>query len=102
MSNSDLIEIEMQMHSHTEKAILVSDDGNEDNAVWLPVSQIQTRRQGRRQDDRHHAGVAGRERKADLMPIVIRRKVVAPPPEPVVTAGQGRRQGECSTACAVR
>ena len=39
MSNSDLIEIEMQMHSHTQKAILVSDDGDEDSAVWLPVSQ---------------------------------------------------------------
>ena len=46
MSNSDLIEIEMQMHSHTQKAILVSDDGNDDNAVWLPVSQIQTRDKG--------------------------------------------------------
>ena len=47
MSNSDqLIEIEMQMHSHTQKAILVSDDGNDDNAVWLPVSQIQTRSKG--------------------------------------------------------
>ena len=34
------------MHSHTQKAILVSDDGNDDNAVWLPVSQIQTRQKG--------------------------------------------------------
>ena len=45
MSN-DLIEIEMQMHSHTQKAILVSDDGDDDSAVWLPVSQIQTRDKG--------------------------------------------------------
>ena len=46
MSNSELIEIEMQMHSSTQKAILVSDDGNDDNAVWLPLSQIQTRQKG--------------------------------------------------------
>ena len=46
MSNSEFIEIEMQMHSFTQKAILVSDNGNEDNAVWLPVSQIQTRDKG--------------------------------------------------------
>jgi hypothetical protein len=33
MGNSELIEIEMQMHSSNQKAILVSDDGNDDNAV---------------------------------------------------------------------
>ena len=83
MSRSDLIDIEMQQHAATEKAILVSDDGDEANAVWLPVSQIQTRQKaGARMIV--NAGVAGHGEGAGLMAIVIRRKVVAPPPEPVV------------------
>lgn len=34
--------IDMQVHEHarTEKAILVSDDGDKDQAVWLPLSQV--------------------------------------------------------------
>jgi hypothetical protein len=35
------IELEMYVHAETEKAILVSEDGEEDNAVWLPKSQIE-------------------------------------------------------------
>lgn len=38
---SDIIDIKMQKHAETEKAILASDDGNKDHAVWLPKSQIE-------------------------------------------------------------
>ena len=46
MAKSDLIDIEMQQHAATDKAILVSDDGEEDNAVWLPLSQLALVRKG--------------------------------------------------------
>lgn len=36
----DTTTIEMHIHTETEKAILVSDDGDEKRAVWLPKSQI--------------------------------------------------------------
>ena len=35
---SDLIDLEMLLHHETEKAILVSDDGDEKKAVWIPKS----------------------------------------------------------------
>ena len=35
-----MVELEMQLHIETEKAILVSEDGEEESAVWLPKSQI--------------------------------------------------------------
>jgi hypothetical protein len=38
---SDLVDIVVQIHHRTERAILVSDDGDRDNAVWLPLSQIE-------------------------------------------------------------
>ncbi len=38
---SDLIDIEVAIHHQTEKAVLVSLDGEKDNAVWLPLSQIE-------------------------------------------------------------
>ena len=39
--NSDLIDIEVYLHVETTKAVFVSDNGNEDEAVWLPKSQIE-------------------------------------------------------------
>jgi len=36
-----LTDLTLHKHRSTEKAILVSDDGNEENAVWLPRSQIE-------------------------------------------------------------
>lgn len=36
-----LVDIEMRRHVETEKAILVSDDGDRDAAVWLPKSLIE-------------------------------------------------------------
>ena len=39
--NSDLIDLTLQKHAETKLAILVSDDGNEKRAVWLPLSQCE-------------------------------------------------------------
>ncbi len=39
--NSDLVDILCHQHAETKLAILVSDDGNEKRAVWLPKSQVE-------------------------------------------------------------
>jgi hypothetical protein len=44
MGNSDLVDLTVQVHAETEKAIFVSDDGDSDSAVWLPKSQIEIER----------------------------------------------------------
>lgn len=44
MPKSDLIDLTMQLHHETPKALLVSDDGDKDKAVWLPLSQIEIER----------------------------------------------------------
>lgn len=36
-----LTDITVQLHQTTERAILVSDDGDVEKAVWLPKSQIE-------------------------------------------------------------
>ena len=41
MTHNDTVDIEVTLHAETALAILVSDDGDEDNAVWLPKSQIE-------------------------------------------------------------
>lgn len=41
---SDLVDLDVQIHASTEKAILVSTDGERANAVWLPLSQIEVER----------------------------------------------------------
>ena len=41
---SDLVDLTMQLHAETPKALLVSDDGVQTNAVWLPLSQIEYRK----------------------------------------------------------
>jgi hypothetical protein len=40
-SKSDLLDLTLQLHAETPKALLVSDDGVQKNAVWLPLSQIE-------------------------------------------------------------
>lgn len=40
-TRSNLIELSLQLHHQTERAILVSDDGSPDSAVWLAKSQIE-------------------------------------------------------------
>jgi hypothetical protein len=43
---SDLVDIACCMHALTDKAILVSDDGEKEHAVWLPRSQIEVENDG--------------------------------------------------------
>ncbi len=38
---SNLIDLEVYVHFETEKAYLVSDDGERDNAIWFPKSQCE-------------------------------------------------------------
>jgi hypothetical protein len=38
---SNLEDIEVCMHHQTDKAVLVSTDGDEDGAVWIPKSQCE-------------------------------------------------------------
>jgi hypothetical protein len=38
---NELTDIEVFVHHRTASAALVSDDGDDDNAVWLPLSQIE-------------------------------------------------------------
>ena len=38
---SDLIDLDLVLHHATDKAILVSIDGNEHRAVWLPKAAIE-------------------------------------------------------------
>lgn len=38
---SNLVDLSMQLHHETAKAILVSDDGEREHAIWLAKSQIE-------------------------------------------------------------
>lgn len=38
---SDLIDVACTQHAETDKAVLISDSGEKDDAVWLPKSQIE-------------------------------------------------------------
>lgn len=44
---SDLIDVEVQIHHRTERAILASDDGDRARAVWLPLAHIEVVSRGR-------------------------------------------------------
>lgn len=44
MSKSDLVDLTMQLHAETAKAVLVSDDGDKAKAIWLPLSQCEIER----------------------------------------------------------
>jgi hypothetical protein len=39
--NSDLVDVSLIFHAQTAKAILVSETGDETDAMWLPKSQIE-------------------------------------------------------------
>jgi len=41
MSKNELADVTVQLHHETPRAILVSDDGDSEKAVWLPLSQIE-------------------------------------------------------------
>lgn len=38
---SDIIDVNCFRHHATDNAILVSDDGERDSAIWLPKSQVE-------------------------------------------------------------
>ena len=38
---SGLVDVEVQIHHRTERAILVSDDGDRERAVWLSLSLVE-------------------------------------------------------------
>ena len=38
---SDLIDVTVQLHHETERAILVSDDRDREKATWIPLSQCE-------------------------------------------------------------
>jgi len=45
---SDLVDVFVAVHHRTERAVLVSLDGERSKAVWLPLSQIEI--ENRKQD----------------------------------------------------
>lgn len=44
MTRSTVIDIQAVIHHETEKAVLVSTDGDRENAVWLPLSAVEVYR----------------------------------------------------------
>jgi hypothetical protein len=47
---SNLIDIEVILHHETDRAVLVSDDGIRENAVWLPKSACEIEQNPRGSD----------------------------------------------------
>ena len=43
---SDVVDIRGQIHAMTDRAILFSDDGDRENAKWLPLSQVEVEKHG--------------------------------------------------------
>jgi hypothetical protein len=43
----ELVDVSVAVHHRTEKAILVSTDGNKQDAVWVPLSQVEIEDRGR-------------------------------------------------------
>lgn len=41
MSKSDLVDVAVQLHHETERAVLVSDSGDREKAIWIPLSQCE-------------------------------------------------------------
>lgn len=44
---SDLVDLTLQIHARTNRAILVSDDGDRERAVWVPLAHVEVAPQGR-------------------------------------------------------
>lgn len=38
---AEIIDLSMQLHHETDAALLLSDDGERDNAVWIPKSWVE-------------------------------------------------------------
>ena len=45
---SDLVDLTLMIHAETDKAVLVSDTGEERKAKWLPRSQVEIEKLGPR------------------------------------------------------
>lgn len=41
MSKRELIDLTVALHAETAKAVLVSEDGKKERAVWIPKSQCE-------------------------------------------------------------
>lgn len=41
MTRSDIIDLRGQIHARTDRAILFSDDGDKESAVWLPLAHVE-------------------------------------------------------------
>lgn len=39
--SKELVDLSMILHAETEKAVLVSETGDKDDAIWLPKSQCE-------------------------------------------------------------
>lgn len=46
MGKSDLIDVAVKLHHESEKAWLVSDDGDRAKAIWIPKSQAELEPKG--------------------------------------------------------
>lgn len=44
---SDLVDLTLQIHARTNRAILVSDEGDRARAVWVPLAHVEVAPQGR-------------------------------------------------------
>jgi len=44
---SNLVDLTLQIHAESRKAIKVSDDGDPKKAVWLPLSLIEIEKKGK-------------------------------------------------------
>lgn len=44
---SDLLDLDCVLHHETDKAVLVSSDGSEARATWLPKSAVEIHREGK-------------------------------------------------------
>ena len=44
---SDLVDLTLQVHHETEKAVLVSDTGERERAIWLPKSAVEIERKAK-------------------------------------------------------
>lgn len=47
MSKNELTDVTLQLHHETDRAILVSDDGHGEKAVWIPKSQCEFEQTGK-------------------------------------------------------
>ena len=46
MRKSDIVDVTVLLHHETDRAVLVSDDGDREKAIWLPLSQCEIEKVG--------------------------------------------------------